>query len=73
MGVLCQLLLCTEEMAARPETSELSSVSKHIIDQECRERAKIRELTELIQVSTCVFERSPVFSFEKLDFWSIQC
>lgn len=32
-----------EEAAARPETSELSSVSKHIIDQEYRESAKIRE------------------------------
>lgn len=32
-----------EEMAARPETSELSSVSKQITDGECRERAKINE------------------------------
>lgn len=65
-------VLKAEKVAARPENSELPSVSKHIIDWKCREKSW-RELTEWTEISLCVAERIPVLPLDVPAFWGICC
>lgn len=58
-GCAFQSLLCVEAVADGPETSELSSISKQIIDQECGERAKIRENLLNWSRLLCVYLKGP--------------
>lgn len=69
MNVLCLHSLEVEEVTARPEASEPSSVSKQIKDKESRGKSwNKREPAESIQVSVCEFVRASVLSLEVLDF-----